>query len=46
VLSEFRASYVLYFAPRGVEPAGIHSLEVRVRQPGVDVRSRRGYVWR
>ena len=46
VLSEFRASYVLYFTPRGVEPTGIHSLEVRVKQPGVDVRSRRGYAWR
>jgi VWFA-related protein len=46
VLSEFRASYVLYFAPRGVEPSGVHTLDVRVKQPGVDVRSRRGYVWR
>lgn len=46
VLSEFRASYVLYFAPRGVEPGGVHSLDVRVRQPGAEVRSRRAYVSR
>jgi len=46
VLSDFRASYVLYFAPRGVEPGGVHSLDVRVKQQGVEVRSRRGYVWR
>jgi VWFA-related protein len=46
VLSDFRSSYVLYFAPRAVEPGGVHSLDVRVRQPGVEVRSRRAYVWR
>jgi VWFA-related protein len=46
VLSEFRASYVLYFAPRGVEGGGVHALDVHVRQPGVEVRSRRAYVWR
>jgi VWFA-related protein len=46
VLWEFRSSYVLYFTPRNVDPAGVHSLEVRVRQPGVEIRSRSGYVWR
>ena len=46
VLSEFRASYVLYFAPRGVETGGVHALDVKVRQRGVEVRSRRSYVWR
>ena len=46
MLQEFRSSYVLYFTPRGVEPAGTHTLEVRVKRPGVDVRARRGYVWR
>jgi VWFA-related protein len=46
MLQEFRSSYVLYFTPRGVEPSGAHTLEVRVKRPGVDVRARRGYVWR
>ena len=46
MLEEFRSSYVLYFTPRGVERTGTHTLEVRVKRPGVDVRARRGYVWR
>ena len=46
VLSEFRSSYVLYFAPKGVEPAGVHTLDVRVNRPGSDVRARRSYAWR
>ena len=46
MLQVFRSSYVLYFTPRGVERAGTHTLEVRVKRPGVDVRARRGYVWR
>jgi Ca-activated chloride channel homolog len=46
MLQEFRSSYVLYFTPQGVERTGAHTLEVRVKRPGVDVRARRGYVWR
>lgn len=46
MLQDFRSSYVLYFTPRGVEPAGAHTLEIRVKRPGVAVRARRGYVWR
>jgi VWFA-related protein len=46
MLQEFRSSYVLYFTPRGVEQSGAHTLEVRVKRQGVDVRARRGYVWR
>jgi Ca-activated chloride channel homolog len=46
MLQEFRSSYVLYFTPRGVERAGVHTLDVRVKRPGVEVRARRGYVWR
>jgi VWFA-related protein len=46
MLQEFRSSYVLYFTPRGVDRTGAHTLEVRVKRPGVDVRARRGYVWR
>jgi VWFA-related protein len=46
MLQEFRSSYVLYFTPRSVERSGAHTLEVKVKRPGVDVRARRGYVWR
>jgi VWFA-related protein len=45
VLDEFRATYVLYFTPRGVDRAGSHTLDVRVKRDGVDVHARRGYVW-
>ena len=46
MIQDFRSSYVLYFTPRGVDRAGVHTLEVRVRRPGLEVRARRGYVWR
>jgi VWFA-related protein len=46
MIQDFRSSYVLYFSPSGVERAGAHTLEVRVNRPGVDVRARRGYLWR
>jgi Ca-activated chloride channel family protein len=46
MVQDFRSSYVLYFSPRGVERAGPHTLEVRVKRPGVEVRARRGYIWR
>ena len=46
MVQEFRSSYVLYFTPRGVDRAGAHTLDVRVKRPGAEVRARRGYVWR
>jgi VWFA-related protein len=46
ILDQFRTSYVLYFTPRGVERQGAHTLDVRVKRAQVDVRARRGYVWR
>ena len=46
MVQDFRSSYVLYFSPRGVERTGPHTLEVRVKRPGVEVRARRGYIWR
>jgi VWFA-related protein len=46
VLADFRSSYVLYFTPRGVDRAGSHTLQVRVKQDGAEVRARRGYLWR
>jgi len=45
VLDNFRASYVLYFSPEGVERAGAHTLDVRVKRSNVQVRARNGYVW-
>jgi VWFA-related protein len=44
MLEEFRSSYVLHFVPSGVARRGAHTLDVRVKRPGVDVRARRGYV--
>ena len=46
MLAEFRASYVLYFTPQGVDRSGAHTIDVRVKQDGTDVRARRGYVWK
>lgn len=45
MLQDFRSSYVLYFTPRGTERTGVHTLDVRVKRSGVDVRARRSYVW-
>jgi VWFA-related protein len=45
-LADFRASYVLYFTPQGVAPGGAHTLDVRVKQDGTEVRARRGYTWK
>ena len=46
VLEQFRASYVLYFTPTGVDRQGPHTLDVRVKRAGTEVRARRGYVYR
>lgn len=46
VLADFRSSYVLYFTPQGVDRGGSHTLQLRVKQEGAEVRARRGYVWR
>jgi VWFA-related protein len=45
VLDDFRSSYVLHFRPTGVPPGGVHTLDVRVKQSGVEVRARREYFW-
>jgi VWFA-related protein len=43
-LSVFRASYVIYFTPRGVDRTGFHTLVVKVRnRNGLTVRARSGY---
>ena len=46
ILEQFRTSYVLYFTPKGVERQGTHTLDVRVKNAKVEVRARRGYIWR
>jgi len=46
LLADFRASYVMHFAPRGVERSGIHTIDVSVKRPGLTVRARRAYSWR
>ncbi len=44
VLDDFRASYVLEYAPQSVAPGGWHEVAVSVRRPGkYDVRARKGY---
>jgi VWFA-related protein len=45
LLEDFRSSYVLYYAPTGVERPGFHPVEVRVRRSGTyEVRARPGYL--
>ena len=45
-LADFRASYVLYYTPQGVARAGSHTIDVRVKRDGTEVRARRGYIWK
>ena len=43
-LEDFRASYVIEYAPSGVTKAGWHDVTVTVTKPGrYDVRARKGY---
>jgi len=43
-LEEFRSRYTLRYERQGVPRAGWHEFDIRVRQPGVRVRARSGYV--
>ena len=44
ILREFRQRYVLGFSPRGVPTGdGWHTLEVKVKRHGANVRARSGY---
>jgi Ca-activated chloride channel family protein len=45
-LADFRESYVLYFTPQVVAFSGSHTIDVRVKRDGTDVRARRGYIWK
>ena len=44
VVSEFRSRYLLTYSPDGVESAGWHELEVRIKGRGRRVQARRGYL--
>jgi len=45
VLDEFRSTYALSFAPKGVQASGLHKLEVKVKRRGdFEIRARKGYV--
>lgn len=44
VLDEFRQRYLVSYEPTGVEKAGWHRLEVKVKRPGVRVKARPGYL--
>jgi len=44
VLDDFRATYVLQYVARGVEPSGWHDVEITLKKHGrYDVRARKGY---
>jgi VWFA-related protein len=43
-LEVFQASYVIHFSPSGVEPGGLHTLQVRVKCPDAMVTARRAYI--
>ena len=43
VLERFRSTYVLHYAPRGVERTGFHTLQVHVKRENTAVTARRGY---
>jgi VWFA-related protein len=44
IFAELRTSYVLSYAPEGVEPEGWHSISVRVNRPErLRLRARQGY---
>jgi hypothetical protein len=44
ILEDFRTSYVLRYAPKGVEAGGWHDLSVKITRPGsYTIRARKGY---
>jgi VWFA-related protein len=44
ILDEFRQSYLLSYVPSGVPQPGWHTVSVRVKSGGGDVRTRPGYL--
>ena len=43
ILREFRTRYVLSYSPRGVDAAGWHTIDVRVKNRRAGVKARAGY---
>ena len=43
IIHEFRSRYLITFVPRGVEPSGVHRLDVRVKPQGLQVIARNSY---
>lgn len=43
IIADFRTRYVLTYTPRGVDTAGWHPLEVKVKRRKATVTARRGY---
>ena len=43
ILRDFRSAYVLHYNVQGVDRAGYHTLDVKVKRPNVEVIARRGY---
>jgi len=43
ILREFRTRYVLTYSARGVDTAGWHTIDVKVKGRRLEVRARRGY---
>lgn len=44
ILEEFRVRYLISYSPQEVTPGGWHRLEVRVKNRGVTVKARPGYL--
>ena len=44
ILEEFRQRYLISYSPQGVVPGGWHRLDVRVKNRGLTVRARPGYL--
>jgi VWFA-related protein len=43
ILREFRTRYLITYSPRGVDAAGWHTIDVKVKGRRAQVRARRGY---
>jgi Ca-activated chloride channel family protein len=44
IVQDFRSRYILAYTPEGVDTAGFHRLDVRVRRRGLNVKARPGYI--
>jgi Ca-activated chloride channel family protein len=44
IVQDFRSRYILAYTPEGVDTAGFHRLDVRVKRRGLNVKARPGYI--